>query len=77
MALLSHQPVEVAGVVVAMDRQEKAGGQLSAIQEVAKKFDTKVISVITLDQLLGFIEQDEKLQNHFVEVQAYRSQYGI
>ncbi|MCJ8314540.1 MAG: orotate phosphoribosyltransferase [Saccharospirillaceae bacterium] len=77
MELLSHQPVEVAGVVVAMDRQEKASGELSAIQEVAKKFGIEVISIVCLDQLLGFIEQDETLQDHLVQVQAYRAEYGV
>ncbi|WP_422379282.1 orotate phosphoribosyltransferase [Marinicellulosiphila megalodicopiae] len=77
MDLLSSQPVEVAAVVVAMDRQEKATGELSAIQEVAKKFGIQVISVIGLDQLLGFIEQDDNLKEHLAQVQAYRAEYGV
>lgn len=68
---------EPAGVVIALDRQERGQGTLSAIQEVAADFKLPVISIINLDDLLRFIENQPDLQSHQPAVAAYRSEYGV
>ena len=68
-----------AGVVVALDRQEKGNTELSAIQEIEKEFSIPVISIINLQQIIDYLEQeqDETLGAYLESMKAYQSQYGI
>jgi len=68
---------EPAGVLIALDRQEKGQGELSAIQEVERDFNIPVISIVNLTQVLDYIQDDASLSQHAEAVSAYRSQYGI
>ena len=45
-----------AGVLVALDRQERGQGRLSAVQEVQTAFSIPVIRIITLDDLIEHLE---------------------
>ncbi len=81
MALINSTPAHAAGVVVALDRQEKGKGALSAIQEVEKDFSIPVISIINLNQLIAYMEENaaasEGLSQHLDRVKAYRAEYGV
>ena len=68
---------EPAAVMVALDRQERGQGELSAIQEVERDFGIPVISIVSLTQILAFLEDDEQLRKYLPAVQAYREEYGI
>jgi len=68
---------EPAGVLIALDRQEKGQGELSAIQEVERDFNIPVTSIVNLTQVLDYIQDDASLSQHAEAVSAYRSQYGI
>ncbi len=68
---------EPAGVIIALDRQERGQGALSAIQEVEAEYQIPVISIINLDNLLSFIENQPDLQSHQPAVAAYRQEYGV
>jgi len=68
---------EPAGVLIALDRQEKGQGDLSAIQEVERDFNIPVISIVNLTQVLDYIQDVASLSTHAGAVSAYRSQYGI
>ncbi|MBT5906208.1 MAG: orotate phosphoribosyltransferase, partial [Gammaproteobacteria bacterium] len=46
----------MAGIAVAMDRQERGTGELSAIQEVERDYGVPVISIIQLDHIIGYLE---------------------
>jgi orotate phosphoribosyltransferase len=67
-----------AGVVIAIDRMERGSGaeQHSAVQEVQQKFGMPVISVANLDDLIGFLQGSQELQQHLSAVTQYRAQYG-
>jgi len=67
------QPV---GVAIALDRQERGQGALSAVEEVERDFGLRVVSVADLDALLAYLEQDEALRAHYPAISAYRRQYG-
>lgn len=67
----------VAGVVIALDRQEKGLNELSAVQEVAAQFDIPVIAIISLADIIEFISQDQQSGDKLAIIQAYRLQYGI
>lgn len=64
------------GVIVALDRQEKGKGELSAIQEVEKNFSISVASIINLSHLITYLkgQNDATLID---KIEAYREQYGI
>jgi len=79
MDLISAAGAKAAGVVVALDRQEKGNSELSAIQEIEKEFSIPVISIINLQQIIGYLEeqQDEALGNYLGAMKEYQQQYGI
>ena len=66
-----------AAGMVALDRQERGQGELSAIQEVERDFGIPVVSIVSLTQILAFLEDDAQLRKYLPAVQAYREQYGI
>lgn len=66
-----------AGVVIALDREEKGTGELSAVQEVETTFSMPVLSVATLTDLVAFLAGNAELKNHLDRVMRYRQQYGI
>lgn len=67
----------VAGVVIALDRQEQGQNQLSAVQEVSSQFGIPVIAIICLAEIIEFIEQDDSFTDKLPIIRAYRQQYGI
>src|SRR5690606_21305525 len=59
MALLKGHSATAVGVLVALDRQEKGQGELSAIQEIEAEFGIPVQSIVTLAQLLSYLESQD------------------
>ena len=77
MQIIRGEGAEAAGVLIALNRQERGQGQLSAIQEVERDYGMPVVSIVSLTQVLEFLAQDEQLKRHLPAVEAYRDQYGI
>ncbi len=73
----SQDGAKAAGVLIALNRQERGNGDLSAIQEVERDFGIPVVSIVSLNQVLEFLAGDEQLKQHLPAVEAYRAQYGI
>ena len=66
---------EVCAVTIALDRQEKGLGELSAIQELEQQ-GVRVISIIKLEHILEYLHSSGQNQHHDA-IQAYRAEYGI
>jgi orotate phosphoribosyltransferase len=66
-----------AGVAIAIDRQERGLGALSAVQEVEKDSGMPVIKIATLADLIQFLDGAGDLAEFKSAVQAYREAYGI
>ncbi|ELA8361468.1 orotate phosphoribosyltransferase [Vibrio sp. Vb2131] len=77
MEIIQANGADLAGVLVAIDRQEKGKGELSAIQEVERDFGCAIISIISLTDLVTFLEEKGTDQEHLEAVKAYRAEYGI
>lgn len=77
MALLQAQGAQLAGVLVAIDRQERGQGELSAIQEVERDFACRVVSIISLSDLVTYLEQSDADPAQLAAVKAYQAEYGI
>ncbi len=65
------------GVAIALDRQEKGLGELSAVQEVQNLHQLPVCAIANLTDLLQYIHNDNNLAQHLLNVQSYRQQYGV
>ena len=66
-----------AGVVIALDRQEKGQGELSAVQEVERDYGLPVIAVATLTDLIGYLAGQPELERNLAAVTRYRERYGV
>lgn len=75
--LIRHASAELAGVVIALDRQERGQGSLSAVQEVERNYNIPVIPVATLADLISYLGDNPELQQNLAAVSAYRKEYGI
>ncbi|AIW20341.1 orotate phosphoribosyltransferase [Vibrio coralliilyticus] len=77
MEIIKANGADLAGVLVAIDRQEKGKGELSAIQEVERDFGCAVISIVSLGDLVTYLEEKGNATEHLEAVKAYRAEYGI
>ncbi len=77
MEIIAAAGATASGVVIALDRQEKGKGELSAIQEVEQNFGIKVASIITLSDLMEYLKDDSAMGEHLEAIQDYRNQYGV
>ncbi len=77
MAIIEQARAQAAGVLVALDRQEKGKGELSAIQEVERDFGIPVVSIVKLEQIIAYLEETGLQPEHLDAIRAYRAQYGI
>lgn len=74
--LIRGAGAEPAGVLIALDRQERGSGELSAIQEVEQAFGIPVVSIIRLEQVLDYLKSQPGFTEHAAAVAAYRDRYG-
>ena len=77
MQIIQANGADLAGVLVAIDRQEKGKGELSAIQEVERDFGCAVISIVSLSDLIAYLEDKGDATEHLDAVKAYRAEFGI
>ena len=75
--IINSANAQPAGVIIALDRQERGQDKRSAIQEVEEEHQIPVISIINLNDLLRYLENNTALAEHLPAVQAYREQYGV
>jgi orotate phosphoribosyltransferase len=71
-----------AGVALALDRQERGQGSLSAVQEIESQYGLKCVSVITLAELIQALAQppDGRVRisaEQLTSLLAYRQKYGV
>ncbi len=65
------------GVVIALDRMERGQGELSAVQEVERLYGLPVVSVASLDDLIGFLAGSPALAANLDAVRRYRADFGV
>ncbi|MEA1062838.1 orotate phosphoribosyltransferase [Apirhabdus apintestini] len=77
MDIIQANDATLAGVLISLNRQERGQGTLSAIQEVERDYGCKVTSIISLDDVVSWLEEQEGMSTHLVSVRAYREMYGV
>jgi len=77
MAIIKDADATPAGVAIALDRQEKGSGEQSAIQQVEQEYGIPVASIAKLENLIGFLKQQESAADTLASIKEYRKQYGV
>ncbi len=77
MELIQAKGADLAGVLIALDRQERGKAQLSAIQEVERDYNAQVISIVQLSDLISYLEAKPDMAVHLDKVKAYREEFGV
>jgi len=73
--LIESYNAEVAGVIIALDRQEKGSQQRSARNEIEQNWQVPVVSIIQLNDLLAYLQQQDGMNDIFEKIKTYRSIY--
>lgn len=76
MQLIQAAGARAAGVIIALDRQERGQGPLGAAQEVTERYGIPVIAIARLEDLLRFLAGDPARSEQLIAIQDYRQQYG-
>ncbi|NUO71583.1 MAG: orotate phosphoribosyltransferase [Frateuria sp.] len=77
LALIHAHGATPAGVLIALDRQERGQGELSAAQEVARDHRIPVIAITGLDEVLAYAGERPELATEHARLLDYRSRYGV
>jgi orotate phosphoribosyltransferase len=77
LELIRAQGAEPAGVLIALDRQERGQGELSAAQEVSAQFGIPVIAIASLADVLAYAGERPELAAEHGRLVAYRERYGV
>jgi orotate phosphoribosyltransferase len=65
------------GVAIALDRMERGSGEWSAAQEVELHYHMPVISIATLEDLVAYLQTDDRMSSNLAAVNEYRGKYGV
>lgn len=76
-SIVANQGAELAGVAIALDRQERGTGEQSAVQEVQSRYGVPVINIVSLQEISTHIQQSTTDAALLTRIQAYRQQYGV
>jgi orotate phosphoribosyltransferase len=78
--LIEQANAIAAGVVIALDRQEKGLGDISAIKEIEQQYQIPVVSIIKLEHLITYLTENQNnhsdLSQYAEKVKKYRDEYG-
>lgn len=77
MNIINAHRATLAGVLIALDRQERGHSGISAIQEVERNYKCKVIAIITLNELIDYLEEKPGIADYLGKLRAYRKEWGI
>lgn len=77
LQIIRDNGATAAGVLIALDRQERGQGALSAAQEVTHEFGIPVLAIASLGNLLDFAAERPELSAQRDRLQDYRNRYGV
>lgn len=77
MEIISAHGAQLAGVLISLDRQERGRAAESAIQEVERDYQCKVIAIVTLEDLIEYLAEKPEMAENLQKVRHYRDSYGV
>ncbi|WP_269531814.1 orotate phosphoribosyltransferase [Chitinimonas sp. BJYL2] len=75
--LIRANGAEPAGVLIALDRQERGQGVQSAVQEVSSQYGIPVVAIATLHDLIDYLHGQPELERNLQAVERYRAEFGV
>ncbi|MCU7932918.1 MAG: orotate phosphoribosyltransferase [Candidatus Thiodiazotropha sp. (ex Codakia rugifera)] len=75
--IIQSQGAIPAGVVIALDRQERGQGDRSAIQEVESDYGMPVSAIVRLELLIEYLQSGDDTGESLQRIKAYREKYGV
>jgi orotate phosphoribosyltransferase len=75
--LIEAAGAQTAGVLIALDRQERGKSALSAVQEIEQQHDIAVLSIIKLGDLLEFLADAPDQRRQWQALKDYQTKYGV
>jgi orotate phosphoribosyltransferase len=75
--IIRAQGAEPAGVVIALDRQERGTGERSAVQEVRSDFGMPAAAIVGLEHLIEYLAQKPDAAAQLDAIRGYRARYGV
>ena len=76
-ALIRAAGAVPAGVLIALDRQERGQGAMSATQEVSRTYGIPVTAIATLEDVVATLKERADLRDRIPAIEEYRRQYGV
>ena len=77
VAVIETAGARPAGVIIALDRQERGAGEQSAVQEVQERFGVPVASIVGMRDLIAHLQQTPELGGFLPQMEAYREEFGV
>ena len=77
MAILNESSARGAGVVIGLDRCERGDGERSAAQQVEQDWGLTVVSVVSLHDIIAWVESNREMAQHREALEQYRERYGV
>ena len=77
MAILDESGARGAGVVIGLDRCERGDGKRSAVQQVEQDWGLTVVSVVSLHDIIAWVESNPEMAQHREALERYRERYGV
>ncbi len=77
LRMIASQGATPAGVAISLDRMERGTGELSAIQEIEKRHGIPVVSIASLDDLMGWMGDRAEFRQNLQAIREYRQLYGV
>ena len=75
--IINNSGATTTGIVISLDRQEKGTGNLSAAKEISNALDIPVISIVNLDEVIDYIDNNPSdYGQHIDKIKKYREEYG-
>ena len=77
MTILNESGARGAGVVIGLDRCERGDGERSAVQQVEQDWGLTVVSVVSLHDIIAWVEAHPEMAQHREALEQYRERYGV
>jgi orotate phosphoribosyltransferase len=77
MELIDDASAVLTGVLIALDRKEKGCGHLSSIEELERDYTMQVVSIVSFDQVIEYLQEQPDMALQVDAMLAYGEQYGV
>lgn len=76
ISLLQQTSAQLSGIIIAFDRQERGTNQLSAVQETVKNYKIPVQSIVTLSDVIQYLQTKKEFKSELKAIELYRQEFG-